>query len=83
MSGMLATGQVATGDYGSRTVTISVSGFCNQSISKTGNYQVRVPYGRMAQAMQNISRMGGKIEGVNVAGVEAAEASASEAPDPE
>ncbi|MEM9245535.1 MAG: phycobilisome linker polypeptide [Cyanobacteria bacterium P01_F01_bin.153] len=77
MSGMLATGQVATGDYGSRTVTISVSGFCNQSISKTGNYQVRVPYGRMSQAMKNISRMGGKIEGVSVAGVEVADADTS------
>ncbi|MGD1851419.1 MAG: phycobilisome linker polypeptide [Cyanophyceae cyanobacterium] len=79
MSGMLATGQIATGDHSSRTVTISVSGFCNQSISKTGNYQVRVPYARMAQTMQNISRMGGKIEGVNVVGVEVAEAEASSA----
>ena len=79
MAGMLATGQTATGGYGNRTVTISVSGFCNQDLSKTGTYQVRVPFNRMSQAMQNIARMGGKIDGVNVAGVDGAEPAPSDA----
>lgn len=78
MAGMVATGQTAAGGYSNRTVTISVSGFCNQALSKTGTYQVRVPYNRMAQAMQNVARMGGKIEGVDVAVVEAPEAADAE-----
>ena len=66
MAGMLATGQVAVGDSASRTVTISVSGFCNQAVSKTGTYTVRVPFNRMSQAMRDIVRQGGTIDGVAV-----------------
>ncbi len=79
MAGMLVTGQTAVGSYGSRTVTISVSGMCNQALSRTGNYTVRVPFNRMSQAMRHIVRQGATIEGVAVSGAAPAKAAASDA----
>jgi hypothetical protein len=57
MTGML------TGD---RMVRLEVAGICQQSIAPTSNYTVTVPYGSMSKTMQSVSRMGGKIVGVQI-----------------
>jgi CpcD/allophycocyanin linker domain len=57
MAGML------TGD---RSVRIEVSGLCQQPTSKRSNYTVTVPYQSMSKTIQTISRMGGKVVGVQV-----------------
>lgn len=79
MAGMLATGPMAVGTYDNRTVTISVSGVCNQAVSRTSNYTVRVPFNCMSQTMQHILKQGGTIDGVNVSNASSTEAAASEA----
>lgn len=66
MSGMTTTGTIGITDYGSRTVAISVTGVCRQDVMKTSNYTVKVPYSRMAQTIQGIARMGGKVAGVSL-----------------
>lgn len=64
MSGMTTTGTTDLSDYNSRTVEIEVTGLCRQDVMRTSNYKVKVPYSRMAQEVQRISRMGGKVAGV-------------------
>jgi CpcD/allophycocyanin linker domain len=63
MTGML------TGD---RMVRLEVSGMCQQSVSRTSNYTVTVPYSSMAQTMKNIMRRGGKVTGVHTSSTAAA-----------
>ncbi len=55
-------------DYQSRTVTIEVTGVRQQSVLKTGSYQVRVPYSQMSQMMQSIHRRGGTVKSVQLMG---------------
>ena len=69
MSGMITTGDTSVSTYGSRTVAIEVAGVCHQDVARTSNYTVRVPYSRMSQTIQNISRIGGKVAGVSLGGV--------------
>ena len=66
MSGMTTTGAVSLSDRNSRTVIIEVTGVCRQDIMKTSNYKVKVPYSRMSQTIQSISRMGGKVANVSL-----------------
>lgn len=66
MPGMTTTGTTDLSDYNSRTVEIDVTGLCRQDVMRTSNYKVRVPYSRMAQEVQRISRMGGKVASVAV-----------------
>ncbi|MEL6939703.1 MAG: phycobilisome linker polypeptide [Cyanobacteria bacterium J06598_1] len=61
-------GSTGISDYQSRTVTIEVAGVCQQSVLKTGSYTVRVPFSQMSQAMQTISRQGGKVASVQLMG---------------
>jgi phycocyanin-associated, rod len=68
MLGMINTGDTNISEYGSRTVAIEVTGVCRQSVARTSNYTVKVPYSRMSQTIQNISRMGGKVAGVSLGG---------------
>jgi hypothetical protein len=68
MTGMNALGSAAISDYESRTVTIEVTGICQQAVMKTSNYQVRVPYSQMSQALQTINRQGGKVASVQLMG---------------
>jgi phycocyanin-associated, rod len=68
MTGMNALGSAAISDYQSRTVTIEVTGICQQAVMKTSNYQVRVPYSQMSQALQTINRQGGKVASVQLMG---------------
>ena len=82
MSGMNTLGSTGISDHQSRTVTIEVAGVCQQSVLKTSNYQVRVPYSQMSQAMQSINRQGGKVASVQLMGNPPVTAgSADEAPE--
>jgi CpcD/allophycocyanin linker domain len=69
MAGML------TGD---RSVRIEVSGLCQQPTSKRSNYTVTVPYQSMSKTIQTISRMGGKVVGVQVGDTKASPGTATE-----
>ena len=80
MSGMITTGtNVST--YGNRTIAIEVTGVCRQDVMRTSNYTVKVPYSRMSQTIQNISRMGGKVAGISLGNTVATEASATATPE--
>ena len=68
MSGMITTGDTNISGYGSRTVEIEVTGVRRQDVMRTSNYTVKVPYSRMSQTIQNISRMGGKVASVSLGG---------------
>lgn len=68
MASMNTLGSTGISDYQSRTVTIGVTGVCQQSVLKTGNYQVRVPFSQMSQALQTINHQGGKVASIQLAG---------------
>ncbi|MGF1589982.1 MAG: phycobilisome linker polypeptide [Pleurocapsa sp.] len=68
MTGMISTGDNNVSEYGSRTVAIEVTGVCRQELMRTSNYTVKVPYSRMSQTIQNISRMGGKVANISLNG---------------
>lgn len=68
MTGMNTLGSTGISDYQNRTVTIEVTGVRQQSVMKTGYYQVRVPYSQMSQALQTINHQGGKVESVQLMG---------------
>jgi CpcD/allophycocyanin linker domain len=71
MAGML------TGD---RSVRIEVSGLCQQPTSKRSNYTVTVPYQSLSKTIQTISRMGGKVVGVQVGDTKANPGTTTAAP---
>lgn len=83
MLGMINTGDINISEYGSRTVAIEVTGVCRQSVARTSNYTVKVPYSRMSQTIQNISRMGGKIAGVSLGANSPVAATPEASPEPE
>lgn len=68
MTGMNTLGSTGISDHQNRTVTIEVTGVRQQSVMKTGYYQVRVPYSQMSQALQTINHQGGKVESVQLMG---------------
>ncbi len=85
MSGMITTGDTNISGYGNRTIAIEVTGMCHQDVMRSSNYTVKVPYSRMSQTIQNISRMGGKVANISL-GVSAASAptpSQTQASEPE
>ena len=63
---MITTGDTSISGNGSRTVTIEVTGVRRQDVMRTSNYSIKVPYSRMSQTIQNISRMGGKVASVSL-----------------
>ena len=63
---MINTVNTDISSYGSRTVTIEVTGVSRQDIMRTSNYTVKVPYSRMSQTIKNISRMGGKVANISL-----------------
>lgn len=77
MTRMNTLGSTGLSDYQSRTVTIDVTGVRQQSVLKTGNYQIRVPYSQMSQTMQRINRQGGKVASIQLMGNAPAVASES------
>jgi|GEM_PF-1862150 len=79
MSGMITTGNGNVSTYGSRTISIEVTGVCRQDVMRTSNYTVKVPYSRMSQTIQNINRMGGKVAGISLGNTPQAEASTPDA----
>ena len=66
MSGMITTGNTNISEYGGRTIAIEVTGMCHQDVMRNSNYTVKVPYSRMSQTIQNISRMGGKVANISL-----------------
>jgi phycocyanin-associated, rod len=66
MSGMTTTGSTSVSNRDTRTILVEVTGLCRQNVSKTSNYHLKVPYNRLSQTIQNISRMGGKVSKVDV-----------------
>ncbi|EKV01044.1 phycobilisome-associated family protein [Leptolyngbya sp. PCC 7375] len=68
MAGMTTTGCVGVSDYNSRAVTIDVASVARQSVAKSSNYQIKVPFSQMSQTMRNIAELGGKVVGVSVTG---------------
>ena len=68
MTGMITTGETNVSGYGSRTVAIEVTGISRQDVMRTSNYTLKVPYSRMSQTIQNISRLGGKVASVTLGG---------------
>lgn len=68
MSGMKTPTSSGVSGYNSRIVTIQVTGVCQQSVMKTSNYQVRVPYSQMSQALRTINQQGGKVASVQLMG---------------
>ena len=66
MTGMKTPVSSGVSGYNSRVVTIQVAGVCRQDVMKTSNYEVRVPYSQMSQALQTINRQGGKVAAVQV-----------------
>ncbi len=70
MAGMTTTGCTGLSGYNSRAVTIDVASVARQDVAKSSNYQVKVPFSQMSQAMRNIAQLGGKVVGVSVAGAQ-------------
>jgi phycocyanin-associated, rod len=70
MPGMNTLGSSGISDYQSRTVTIEVTGVCQQSVLKKGFYKIKVPYSQMTQTMQTINRQGGKVASIQLMGNE-------------
>ncbi|MEM9904634.1 MAG: phycobilisome linker polypeptide [Cyanobacteria bacterium P01_D01_bin.44] len=68
MSGMTTGGSAAISDYSGRSVIIRVTGLARQDMMKTSNYEVKVPFSQMSQAMRNIGCLGGKVSQVTVSG---------------
>jgi hypothetical protein len=68
MSGMITTGNTSISGYDSRTVAIEITGVRRQDVMRTSNYTIKVPYSRLSQTIQNISRMGGKVASVSLGG---------------
>lgn len=68
MSGMITTGDTSISGYDSRTVAVEVTGVRRQDVMRTSNYTIKVPYSRLSQTIQNISRMGGKVASVSLGG---------------
>ena len=66
MSGMLTTVTPDLSDYNSRTVIIEVTGALGELV-RNSNYTLKVPYNRMSEKVQQISRMGGKIASIKLA----------------
>ncbi|MBD1863434.1 MULTISPECIES: phycobilisome linker polypeptide [Trichocoleus] len=77
MFGQTALGKASLSDSASRMFRFEVQGLrqneeadkLNYSIRRSGSTYVTVPYGRMNEEMQRISRLGGKI--VNITSVSA------------
>ena len=81
MAGMNVLGTSGVSDYQNRTITIEVTGLAQQSVMKTSNYTVRVPYSQMSQTMQSINRQGGKVASVQLMGNDPVVAGSSGASD--
>lgn len=58
---MITIGTTALSDYNNRTVTIEVTGLCNQKVMRQGNFTFKVPYSRMSEMMKKIHRLGAQV----------------------
>jgi CpcD/allophycocyanin linker domain len=68
---------------GDRMVRLEVTGVRQSSISRANCYTMTVPYSSLSTTIQNLSKTGGKIVGVQVSDIKAQAAQAtSSAPAP-
>jgi len=62
-----ASGSTDLSGYGSRRVTIEVSGACDSETGRQAVYTVTVPYSSFSKTIQDIQRRGGKVTNVSLA----------------
>jgi hypothetical protein len=53
-------------NYGNRTVTLEVTGVCNQQVMRAGTCRMTTPFSRLSQTIQRIQRSGGKVAKVTM-----------------
>lgn len=53
-------------NYGNRTVTLEVTGICNQQVMRTGTCTMTTSYNRLSQTIKGVHRMGGKVARVTM-----------------
>jgi hypothetical protein len=53
-------------NYGNRTVTLEVTGVCNQQVMRAGTRRMTTPFSRLSQTIQRIQRSGGKVAKVTM-----------------
>lgn len=68
MTGMTTIGATSLSSYNNRTITIAISGLCNQATSRHSNYVIQIPYSRLSTTMKSIGRSGAKIVSVTLNG---------------
>ena len=56
----------AISDRNSRQVAIEVTGLCPQNVRRRSNYTLKVPYYRLSQTIQSLSRKGDRILSVTL-----------------
>jgi CpcD/allophycocyanin linker domain len=66
MYGMTTAGNSSISDYNNRIVLLEVIGVLNAQARNT-HYTMKVPYARLSQTVQRVSRAGGKIASVTMA----------------
>jgi CpcD/allophycocyanin linker domain len=66
MYGIATAGNSSISDYNNRIVLLEVIGALNAKARNT-HYTMKVPYARLSQTVQRISRAGGKIASVTMA----------------
>jgi CpcD/allophycocyanin linker domain len=57
---------LSSSNYGSRSVTLEVTGICNQQVMRTGTCTMTTSYNRLSQAIKGVHRLGGKVEKVTM-----------------
>ena len=50
-----------TNTSGARLVTIKATGIADNAYVRSGSYVLRVPFSRMNEALQRVSRLGGRV----------------------
>jgi CpcD/allophycocyanin linker domain len=57
---------LSSSSYGSRSVTLEVTGICNQQVMRTGTCTMTTSYNRLSQTIKGVHRLGGKVEKVTM-----------------
>jgi phycocyanin-associated, rod len=68
MTGMTTIGATSLSSYNNRTITIAISGLCNQATSRHSNYVIQIPYSRLNSTLQSVRRSGAKITSISLNG---------------
>jgi phycocyanin-associated, rod len=68
MTGMTTIGATSLSSYNNRTITIAISGLCNQATSRHSNYVIQIPYSRLNSTLQSVRRSGAQITSITLNG---------------